>query len=84
MCIRDSYSDEISIYTTTTRNGSISSSVEYLEVDMCHNENKRNTTCDINSSTMETIDSQQFGIDNKSDLIFDWHPPWQQDSNGES
>ena len=30
---------------------------------------------------MKTIDSYQFGIDNKSDVIFDWHPPWQQDSN---
>ena len=58
--------------------------MEYLEFDMCHHGNKRNTTCDISSGIMKTIDSQQFGIDDKSDVIFDWHPPWRQDSNVKS
>ena len=48
---------------------------------MCHHENEENITCGFSSSTMKTIDSQQFGIDNKSDVIFDWHPLRRQESN---
>ena len=66
----DGYNDEISTYTITS-NGSISS-VEYLEFDMRHHEDEENITYDISSSTMKTNGSQQLGIDNKPDVIFDW------------